>query len=125
LIKKTLTLPLSTHVKGQDIYLPLGGLRTHREGIIALWDWLKANWEEIEKRLPPGLSMLGSVVSICTSGFTDKEKADEVAKWFGERKTKGFDQSLAQSLEGVRSKGQWIGRDRSDVEEWLKKGKYL
>ena len=69
--------------------------------------------------------MLGSVVSICTSGFTSDARAEEVKKWFGERKTKGFDQSLAQSLDGVRAKGKWIERDAKDVEGWLKKEKYL
>jgi aminopeptidase 2 len=92
---------------------------------VALWSWLQKNWEELEKKLPPGLSMLGSVVSICTSGFTDEKQAKEVSEWFGVRKTKGFDQSLAQSLDSVRAKGKWVGRDGADVEEWLKKNKYL
>jgi aminopeptidase 2 len=125
LIQKTLSLPLSEHVKGQDIYLPLGGLRTHSEGIVALWSWLQKNWPGLVEKLPPGLSMLGSVVSICTSSFTKEEQANEVRKFFGERKTKGFDQSLAQSLDAVRAKGKWVERDAKDVEGWLSKGGYL
>ncbi|KIW01467.1 uncharacterized protein PV09_07224 [Verruconis gallopava] len=125
LIKKTLTLPLSEHVKGQDIYLPLGGLRTHRDGIVALWSWMKDNWDELEKKLPPGLSMLGSVVSICTSSFTREDQAEEVKKFFGARKTKGFDQSLAQSMDAVKAKAKWVERDAKDVETWLAKGGYL
>ena len=69
--------------------------------------------------------MLGSVVSICTSGFTHEKQGEQVRGWFAERKTKGFDQSLAQSLDGVRAKGMWVGRDGKDVEQWLKKEKYL
>lgn len=125
LIQRTLKLPLSKEVKEQDIYLPLGGLRSHREGIVALWGWLKDNWEVIEKKLPPGLSMLGSVVSLCTSSFTDEKMVQEIEAFFKTRSTKGFDQSLAQSFDAVRSKSGWLGRDRGDVEAWLKEKKYL
>jgi aminopeptidase 2 len=86
---------------------------------------MKEHWTDLEKKLPPGLTMLGSVVSICTSSFTKEEQADEVRKFFGERKTKGFDQSLAQSLDAVRAKGKWVERDAGDVEKWLEKGGYL
>ena len=120
LIKRTLTLPLSDEVKGQDIYLPLGGLRTHSDGIAALWEWMTANWDELEKKLPPGLSMLGSVVSICTSGFTRAEHIKRIDDFFGKRSTKGFDQSLAQSLDSIRAKDKWIQRDGDDVKTWLK-----
>lgn len=125
LIQKTLSLPLSSDVKGQDIYLPLGGLRTHKEGIEALWTWMTSNWDALEKKLPPGLTMLGSVVSICTSGFTREEQADAVRAFFKERSTKGFDQALAQSMDSVHAKAQWVGRDQEDVSKWLEKGGFI
>jgi aminopeptidase 2 len=36
LIKRTLTLPFGGEVKEQDIYMPVGGLRTHPAGTKAL-----------------------------------------------------------------------------------------
>ncbi|KAF4538520.1 Aminopeptidase mitochondrial precursor [Lasiodiplodia theobromae] len=125
LIQKTLALPLSDEVKGQDIYLPLGGLRTHKDGIEALWKWMTEHWEELEKKLPPGLTMLGTVVSICTSSFTQKEHIQRIEDFFGKRSTKGFDQSLAQALDAIRAKSNWIARDSSDVEAFLKEHGYL
>ncbi|KAF2759296.1 hypothetical protein EJ05DRAFT_438001 [Pseudovirgaria hyperparasitica] len=125
LIKRTLTFPLSDEVKSQDIYLPLGGLRTHKEGIVALWSWVKENWDELEKKLPPGLTMLGSVVSICTSSFTSKEQMQDIEGFFAKKSTKGFDQSLAQSLDAVKAKAQWVERDGKDVKTWLAENKYL
>lgn len=124
LIKRTLQLPLSNEVKGQDIYLPLGGLRTHKDGIVALWDWMTDNWDELEKKLPPGLSMLGSVVSICTSGFTRDEHVRRIEEFFAKRSTKGYDQSLAQSMDSVRAKAKWVHRDDHDVRSWLKHNGY-
>ncbi|KAF1984582.1 hypothetical protein K402DRAFT_422789 [Aulographum hederae CBS 113979] len=125
LIKKTLTLPLSDEVKGQDIYLPLGGLRSHKEGIVELWAWMKDNWDALEKKLPPGLTMLGSVVSICTSSFTHEEHIKDIKAFFDERSTKGFNQSLAQSIDSISAKGKWIERDSKDVEQWLRENGYL
>jgi aminopeptidase 2 len=83
------------------------------------------NWDALEKKLPPAMSMLGSVVSICSSGFTKQEQAERVIAFFGERSTKGFDQSLAQSLDAVKARSQWIGRDAKDVEGWLRDNGYL
>jgi hypothetical protein len=34
-------------------------LRSHPAGIEGRWNWLKSNWDELYKRLPPGLGMLG------------------------------------------------------------------
>lgn len=109
----------SGEIKDQDIYLPTSGLRTHPEGINALFKWMNENWDELYKRLPPALSMLGSMVQIMTSSFTKQEQLAEVEKFFKDKNTSGYDQSLAQSLDGVRSKIQWLERDRSDVATWL------
>ncbi|KAF2141823.1 uncharacterized protein K452DRAFT_228465 [Aplosporella prunicola CBS 121167] len=125
LIQRTLSLPLSDEVKGQDIYLPLGGLRTHKEGIEALWQWMTSNWDELEKKLPPGLTMLGSVVTICTSSFTSKAQMQRIEDFFGKRATKGFNQSLAQSLDAIRAKSNWIERDSEDVKSFLKEHGYF
>jgi aminopeptidase 2 len=97
LIQRTLSLPLSDEVKGQDVYLPLGGLRNDTEGIEALWTWLKENWDAIEEKCPPGLTMLGSVVQICTSGFTKEQQMEDVKKWFEGRSTKVRERCLLHS----------------------------
>src|SRR6187402_2236598 len=119
LIKRTLALPFGGEVKEQDIYMPIGGLRTHPAGIEALYSWMTENWEELARRLPAGLSMLGTMVSICTSSFTREADLDRIQKFFDSKSTKGFDQSLAQSLDAIRAKSAWLGRDKEDVKEWV------
>ena len=125
LVSRTLRLALSEEVKDQDIYIPLGALRGHVYGMDALWEWLQENWVALDEKLPPGLSMLGSVVSICTSGFTKQERIDDINRFFRDRDTKGFDQNLAQSLDVIRTKASWVGRDDQDVIDWLKANGYL
>lgn len=125
LIQRTLALAVSDDVKAQDIYLPISSLRTHPEGIEALWAFVKENWSELEKRLPPSLSMLSSVVSITTSSFTKREHIKDIESFFASKSTKGFDKALAQSIDAISAKAAWIERDSEDVKTWLKKNKYL
>ncbi|KPM33936.1 Aminopeptidase 2, mitochondrial [Neonectria ditissima] len=125
LIKRSLNYALSKDVKTQDLYLPLSGLRSHKEGIEALWAWVKENWDVLTKRLPPGMSLLGDVVAMSTSSFTQDEQVADVQRFFAEKGTKGFDLELAQSLDSIKAKQNWLARDKKDVEEWLAQNKYL
>jgi aminopeptidase 2 len=124
LIKQTLTLPLGGEVKDQDIFMPIAGLRSHPAGIEALYGWMTDNWDAIAKKLPAGLSMLGHVVSICTSSFTSVKDKERVTKFFSDRSTKGFEMSLAQSLEAIQAKSAWLDRDRKDVAGWVKENPF-
>lgn len=119
LIKRTLSLPFGGEVKEQDIYLPVSGLRQHPEGVEALYSWMTDNWDELARRLPAGLSMLGTMVSICTGSFTTKEGKQRIEEFFKQRSTKGFDQGLAQSLDSITAKSAWVERDREDIKTWL------
>jgi aminopeptidase 2 len=123
LIQRTLDFALSSEVKSQDIYLPVSGLRSHAEGIEALFNWLTEKWSVIHKRLSDNTSILGSVVTICTSSFTKPEQLERVEKFFKDVDTTSFDQSLAQSKDGIRSKISWVERDRDDVANWAKQKK--
>ncbi|CDH16259.1 probable Alanine/arginine aminopeptidase [Zygosaccharomyces bailii ISA1307] len=120
LLERTLSYLTDGTVLNQDIYIPMQGMRSHRQGIEALWSWLQKNWDDVSKRLPPGLSMLGSVVVISTSAFTSLEAVDQIKKFFSDKSTKGFDQNLAQSLDTIVSKAKWINRDREVVKKYLK-----
>jgi aminopeptidase 2 len=125
LMQRTLNMALSDEVKGQDIYLPIGALRTHPAGCYALWNWVKENWAELERRLPPSLSMLSSVVSITTSCFTHRDHVEDIEAFFKNKSTKGFDMALSQSLDSINAKAAWVVRDSEDVNAWLKEHKYL
>ncbi|CCK70993.1 metallo-aminopeptidase KNAG_0F03310 [Huiozyma naganishii CBS 8797] len=124
LLERTLGYLFDGTVLSQDIYIPMQGMRGSKEGVEALWKWTQKNWDELVKRLPPGLSMLGSVVIISTSGFTSLEAKKQIEEFFKDKSTKGFDQSLAQSLDTITSKAQWVGRDSDVVLNYLKEHGY-
>lgn len=115
---------LSGEVKDQDIYMPAAGLRSHPEGIEALSAWLQENWEKLIVKIPPSFSMLGSLVSIFTSSLATKEQLASVEGFFKGKSTAGFEMSLAQSLDAIRSKISHLERDGEDVKAWLKSNGY-
>lgn len=47
------------------------------------------NWDELYKRLPPALSMLGSMVQIMTASFTQAEQLAQVEAFFKDKNTNG------------------------------------
>ncbi|VEU23919.1 DEKNAAC105113 [Brettanomyces naardenensis] len=125
ILKRVLSLLLDGTVRSQDIYIPLQGMRSHKVGVELLFKWMCEKWETLYHMLPPGLAMLGSVVQLCTSGFTKEEQYEKVEEFFKGKDTKGFNQGLAQALETIQSKSGWVTRDSKDVEDWLEKNGYL
>ncbi|KAI1189063.1 peptidase family M1-domain-containing protein [Nemania serpens] len=124
LIRRTLDFTLSNEVKSQDIYLPTSGLRSHAEGVEALFSWLTEKWPEIYKRLSGNPPILGSMITICTSSFAKAEQLEKVEKFFEDIDTKFFAQPLAQSKDAIRSKISWLQRDRDDVATWVRENGY-
>jgi aminopeptidase 2 len=125
LIKKTLDLALSGQVKSQDLYIPIGGIGSTSEGIERRWEWMCDNWDVLVEKLPPSMSMLSSVVSICAASFTSDAQLAKVEKFFENKDKKGFDRSLQQSLDAIRAKANWLKRDEQDVQGWLESHGYL
>lgn len=125
LIARTLGLALSGEVKMQDIYIPLGGLGAHAEGIRARWRWMCDNWATLVEKLPPSMTMLSSVVGMCAGGFTRDAQRTEVEQFFRGKDLKGFDRALEQAMDGVRAKAGWLARDTDDVARWLTQEGYL
>ncbi|EGW35036.1 uncharacterized protein SPAPADRAFT_58170 [Spathaspora passalidarum NRRL Y-27907] len=124
-MEKVTGLLLQTDIiKQQDIYIPMQGLRAHRAGIEKLWAWLTVNWDRVYELLPPGLSMLGSIVTLATSGFTRPEQKKEVEEFFATKNTKGYDQGLAQSLDIITAKGKWAQREAESIYKWLEQNGY-
>ncbi|KAI5862098.1 peptidase family M1-domain-containing protein [Durotheca rogersii] len=125
LIQQTLNFVLSGEVKSQDIYLPASGLRSHAEGIDALFDWLTEKWPEVYERLSGNPPILGSIVTICTSSFAKPEQLARVEAFFQDIDVKNFAQPLAQSKDAIRSKIAWLERDREDVAAWVRENGYI
>ncbi|RAK99965.1 M1 family metallopeptidase [Aspergillus ibericus CBS 121593] len=119
LVHRTTCVLLSDEVRLQDIHVPMTTLRTHPNGVEALWTWITDNWDVVKERLSSGLVVLTMVVGLCTSGFSTEEQRDKVEAFFRERGTEGFDRAVGQSLDEIRMKARWVERDGEEVGRWL------
>lgn len=90
-----------------------------KDGIAGIWNWLQDEWDTIYTKFPAGLSMLGSIVRMCTSGMTKPEQLAALNAFFANREKGGYDRALAQSVDGINSKIAWVKRDDADVRAWL------
>jgi aminopeptidase 2 len=124
LIERTLTYLLDGTVLNQDFYIPMQGIRVHKKGIERLWAWMQEHWDEIAKRLQPGSPVLGGVLTLGLTNFTSFEALEKISAFYSRKVTKGFDQTLAQALDTIRSKAQWVSRDREIVATYLREHEY-
>ncbi|TDZ28345.1 Aminopeptidase 2 [Colletotrichum spinosum] len=117
--QRTLNMLLSGQVRDQDIYIPIGSLRSTKGGIEALFDWLQTRWDEIYTKFPAQSSMIGSIVSYCTGGLTKQEQLDKLNSFFAEKEKKGFVRALSQSTDSIKAKIAWTSRDTEDLRKFL------
>ena len=125
LIERTITYLLDGTVLKQDVFVPMGTLKTHKGGILALWNWMERDFEKIIETINPGSPVIKHVISACVSGFTSYEAVDKIETFFSDKPSASFDKSIAQSLDAVRTKAAWVMRDRSQVENYLKDKGYM
>jgi aminopeptidase 2 len=57
-------------------------------------------------------------------GFSDQHWIDRVNEFFAQHSTKGFEMTLEQSVDSIRTKARWVQRDTKDVKTWLKENGY-
>jgi aminopeptidase 2 len=77
LIQRTISLVNSPEIQSLNERISaFAALSTHRNGIFALWEWLKENWDELVEK--EGGILGGAFVGSCVQGFTTREQVREV-----------------------------------------------
>ncbi|KAK9455905.1 peptidase family M1-domain-containing protein [Dipodascopsis uninucleata] len=124
LIKRTLSLILSGEVAVQDVHTPAASLASNGAARLALWNFIKENWEQIYALMSGNMVILDRFIRISINRFSSMKVHDDIAKFFEDKDTHGFERSLGQGLDIVRSYAGWIERDGPIVEAWLKEKGY-
>ena len=125
LMQRTLGYVLDGTVLNQDIYTPLIEMRSTKAGVLALWEWVEKNIDVVIERLHPSSPLLGHLLTVTVSGFTTYQDISKVKAFFDKRDTKGYNNSLAQAIDTIEAKAQWVQRDAEEVEQFLKDSKFL
>lgn len=124
LLNKVLEYGMSSSVRNMDAPVVFAAVASGSVvGRGLAWECFKAQKEEITRRYKTG-GLLNRLVQCVTAYFSTLEQAEEVERYFKENPFPGAARSTLQSVEKVKLRAAWIGRDRENVKIYLKTKKY-
>ena len=107
LLLKTLDFTLSSHVRSQNIQLPIMRITSNIFGKEFMWKWLKKNWNPIISKAGIGNPLLKRVVASIGQVITSKQESD-VRRFFKKNPVQGTEMTLEQTLERVRIHSKFL-----------------
>ncbi|MBI4202118.1 MAG: M1 family metallopeptidase [Chloroflexi bacterium] len=119
LLEKTLELSLSSEVRSQDtVSLLTQVAMNRRNGLRLTWDFMKENWQELERRYGAGGFGMMRLVSI-PGGFASPEERQEVADFYLAHRVPSATRTIQQTLERIDLNTQWLQHNRLGVKRWF------
>ena len=118
LIKRTLAFAVSPSVRTQDVGTLLANLIARRWSQDAAWEFTKAQWPALVKKLgtfqgiPTIISSLGSMCST--------EKAADVRQFFAKNPVPSAERTLQQSVERIEVCAALAQRQSGPMSKWLR-----
>lgn len=83
------------------------------------WDWMKDNWDWLEKNLGGDLSF-SRFPNYAARSFSDKEFASDYQKFFAPKKSPMLERSINQGEETLNWQIAWRTRDLSAIKKFFK-----
>jgi aminopeptidase N len=118
LLQRALDLSLGDDVRFQDTVLLVMAVGANSLGRDMTWEFIKANWAELDRRYGAGGFIISRLVTV-TGGFTSLDRADDVEAFFQEHPTPAVTRTVQQSLERIRLNARWREVNAPKVEQWL------
>lgn len=118
LLQETLERSLSDEVRSQDSVPIIVALAGNRMGRDLAWEFLKANWAELDRRYGQGGFAITRLVAI-TSAFTTPDKATDVEQFFEANPAPSATRTIQQSLERIRLNCKWLENNRQSLRDWF------
>lgn len=119
IIKQVLELILSDKVKTQDKHTPAIALSANPEARLALWKFIKTNWDTVYKQLSGNMVVLDRFLKNSLNKFSSLEVLADIDAFFKDRDNSGYERGLAIISDTVRGNASWVARDEQKVMEWL------
>jgi len=110
---------VSDHVRLQDKSTPLSYLGANFEAVDQTWAFVKDNWSDLYTMFGGGF--LTTRLAKVPYYMNTIEKADEVKAFYDtvRESSPAANRAMDQTVEGIKSRGQWKKRDIPDVKKWL------
>ncbi len=117
-LEESLRRSLSSEVRVHNTVRMVVGVASNRRGRDLAWEFLKANWEEFDRRYGEGGFALMRLVAI-TERFTTHQRLEDVQRFFADNPAPGAERTVRQSLETIRLNIAWLDRNRKELADWL------
>ncbi|KAL7268922.1 hypothetical protein RUND412_008436 [Rhizina undulata] len=121
LIQEVLEFTLSDKVKIQDKHTPAIALGNNSGARLALWEFIKKNWDTIYSQLSGNMVVLDRFLKNSLNKFASLEVKDDIENFFKDKDNHGYDKGLVVISDSIKGNANWVARDGKVVEEWLKK----
>ncbi|KAF2640961.1 hypothetical protein P280DRAFT_518300 [Massarina eburnea CBS 473.64] len=125
LAQQFLSFIFSDKVAMQDKHSGTIALAANSKVRVEVWKYIRDNWDSvIHPTLSGNMVVLDRFLRFGLSKFADEKVADEIAKFFEGKDTRGFNKSVDVIDDTIRSHAKYRARDEKVVREWLKAGGY-
>jgi puromycin-sensitive aminopeptidase len=118
LLRDALELSISPAVRSQDTIRVVAGVAANPHGRELAWEFVKANWEEFDRRYGGGGFLLMRLIESVTSHFATLSKEEEVAEFFLAHPAPSAARTVQQCLERIRINARWLMRNRDALTAW-------
>jgi puromycin-sensitive aminopeptidase len=120
LLRDALDLSLSPAVRSQDSIRVVAGVGGNPHGRELAWEFVKAHWEEFDRRYGGGGFLLMRLIEAVTSQFATLAKEREIAEFFLTHPAPSAARTLQQCLERIRINTRWLANNRLELTAWYK-----
>ena len=120
LVDETLSRSFTDRVRSHEaigVIVRTAGTRMGRD---LAWQFLRDNWQEVDRRYGEGGFGLMYIVEI-TSGFSSGDRLAEVEQFFTDNPTPAAERTVRQCLEKIRLNMAWLEGNRQGLSERLKR----
>ena len=119
LIEDFLDFQFSDKVAIQDNHTGSIALSMNNKARDTLWSYIKANWDRVHAKLSQNMIVLDRYLKTSLSRFASHEAERDIANFFKDKDTTGYDRGLVQVADSIRANADYKKRDEKIVEEWL------
>ncbi|MGY5152151.1 MAG: M1 family metallopeptidase [Candidatus Nitrosopumilus sp. bin_6a] len=116
LLVKSLDFSQTSHVRSQNMQLPIMKVAANPYGDKVLWPWLKKNWKNLNKKVGHGNPLFNRIVASIAS-IADDSMEKEIKTFFKKNPTPGTERTQSQTLERIRINSKFLRRMRKEFKD--------